>query len=130
MMRMQISFDFGNMDWLSDQDDILDVWGETKVFGKTLGGDIVSNKKTLPYIKAMEMAGSDVRKKLQILYSGNDINPDEKIRTVTGIYDQLNIRESSESLASQFIDKAFEYLQKVNIDKKMELTGLQFTDRA
>ena len=121
-------FDFGRNMGLAFQiqDDILDVWGETKVFGKTLGGDIVSNKKTLPYIKAMEMAGSDVRKKLQILYSGNDINQDEKIRTVTEIYDQLNIRESSESLASQFIDKAFEYLQKVNIDdkRKIELTGL------
>ena len=44
------------------QDDLLDVWGDTKVFGKTQGGDIVANKKTFPFVKAMETAtGTQVK---------------------------------------------------------------------
>lgn len=121
-------FDFGRNMGLAFQiqDDILDVWGETKVFGKTQGGDIVSNKKTFPYIKAMEIAGENVRKQLQMLFSGNGMNPEEKIRTVTQLYDQLNVREACESLANQFIDRAFEFLHKVSVDdkRKKELTEL------
>lgn len=121
-------FDYGRNMGLAFQiqDDILDIWGETKVFGKNQGGDIVSNKKTFPYIKAMEMAGEEVRKQLQMLFSGKEMNPEEKIRTVTGLFDQLNIRESSESLANEFINKAFEFLQKVSVDdkRKKELTEL------
>jgi len=121
-------YDFGSNLGLAFQiqDDILDIWGDTKVFGKTQGGDIVSNKKTFPYIKAMEQATGETRKQLQILYSGNETDPDVKIRKVTELFDQLNIKGESESLANYYIDKAFQFLLKVNVDdkRKKELTDL------
>lgn len=121
-------YDFGRNMGLAFQiqDDILDVWGDAKIFGKTQGGDIVSNKKTFPFIKAMEKASGEIRKQLQILFSGQEMDPEAKIRKVTELYDQLNIWGTSESLANDFIDKAFECLRKVNVDekRKKELTGL------
>jgi len=121
-------YDFGRNLGLAFQiqDDILDIWGDTKVFGKTKGGDIVSNKKTFPFIKAMELSTGETRKQLQILFSGSESGPDVKIRIVTELYDQLNIRGESESLANDYIDKAFQCLQKVNVDdkRKKELTDL------
>jgi geranylgeranyl diphosphate synthase type II len=121
-------YDFGRNLGLAFQiqDDILDIWGDTKIFGKTRGGDIVSNKKTFPFIKAMEIATGETRKQLQILFSGNETEPDVKIRKVTELYDQLNIRGVSESLANDYIDKAFQFLLKVNVDdkRKKELTNL------
>ena len=121
-------YDFGRNMGLAFQiqDDILDVWGDTKIFGKTQGGDIVSNKKTFPFIKAMELSTGEIRKQLQILFSGQEMDPEPKIRKVMELYDQLNIRGESESLANDYIDKAFQCLQKVNVDdkRKKELTDL------
>ena len=121
-------YDFGRNMGLAFQiqDDILDVWGDTKIFGKTRGGDIVSNKKTFPFVKAMELATGEIRKQLQIMFSGHEMDPESKIRTVTELYDQLNLRDTSESLANDYIDKAFDFLRKVNVDekRKKELMGL------
>jgi len=108
------------------QDDLLDVWGDTKVFGKTHGGDIVANKKTFPFVKAMEMATGVQLKHLQKLFSGSEPDPDIKVRKVIELYEQLNLREVTETLAYDYINKAFGYLQKVSVDesRKKEMTNL------
>ena len=74
------------------QDDILDTYGDMKVFGKVSGGDIIAGKKTFLYVKAMEIAASDQRKKLQELYSADTSDSEAKIKNVTEIFDQLNIK--------------------------------------
>ncbi len=108
------------------QDDLLDVWGDVKLFGKTSGGDIEANKKTLPFIKAMELAKGDQLKQLQKLFSLADADPETKIKEVIGIFDQLNIKDTTEILAYDYINKAFGFLQKVNVDetRKKEMTDL------
>lgn len=108
------------------QDDLLDIWGDTKVFGKKQGGDIVANKKTFPFIKAFEMASGETLKQLQMLFSTKDPDQETKVSQVTAIYDMLNIRQITETLANDYIDKAFAILQEVSIDnnRKKELTGL------
>ena len=108
------------------QDDLLDVWGDTKVFGKTQGGDIVANKKTYPFVKAMETAAGRQAKQLQALYSGSESDPDTKVRKVIELYEQLNLREITETLAYDYINKAFGFLQKVSVDesRKKEMTNL------
>ena len=108
------------------QDDMLDIWGETKIFGKTQGGDIVANKKTFPFIKAIETANGKQGKQLQALFSGSEPDPREKVRKVTEIYDQLNLREITETLAYDYINKAFGFLQRVSVDekRKKEITNL------
>lgn len=100
------------------QDDMLDIWGETKIFGKNQGGDIVSNKKTFPYVKAMETASGKQVKQLQALFSGSEPDPQEKVRKVTGLYEQLNLKEITETLAYDYINMAFGFLQKVTVDEK------------
>jgi len=108
------------------QDDLLDIWGDTKIFGKKAGGDIVTDKKTFPLIKALELASGDSKKQLQSLYNNKDLDPEIKIKQVISIYDELNIREVTETLANDFFDKAFSLLQKVGVDdnRKKELTDL------
>jgi len=106
------------------QDDLLDIWGDTRIFGKKQGGDIVANKKTFPLVKAFEIASGKQLKQLQKQFSEKDTDPEEKIMNVIGIYDQLNIRQITEELANDYISKAFGFLEKVNAGdkRKKELT--------
>jgi geranylgeranyl diphosphate synthase type II len=108
------------------QDDILDIWGDVKIFGKASGGDIVANKKTFPLVKAMEVAKGNDLKQLQKLLSVKDIEPETKIREVVAILDQLEIKDGTEVLAYDFVNKALGFLQKVNVDdaRKKEMTNL------
>jgi geranylgeranyl diphosphate synthase type II len=100
------------------QDDLLDIYGDIKVFGKVTGSDIVANKKTLPYINAMEKADGKQQKELQRLFSSEDSNPEAKVKSVIDIYNQLNIKAITENFASKYINLAFEFLDKVGIDQK------------
>lgn len=108
------------------QDDLLDVWGDSKIFGKKSGGDIVANKKTFPLVKAMETASGEQLKQLQKLFARKDTDPETKIRKVKNIYDQLNIKDITEILAYDYINKAFGFLQKTTVDesRKKEITNL------
>jgi geranylgeranyl diphosphate synthase type II len=108
------------------QDDLLDIWGDSKVFGKTQGGDIVANKKTLPLVKAMEKASGEQRRILQELFKSEDTDHETKVRKVISLYDELNIRHITETEARNYINKAFGFLQKVAVDeeRKKEITDL------
>lgn len=108
------------------QDDLLDIYGDAKVFGKMAGGDIVANKKTFLLIKALETASSAQSRKLHELFSQNDTDPELKIREVVSIYDELNINSLTENIANEFFNSAFSLLEKVSVDRerKKELTLL------
>jgi geranylgeranyl diphosphate synthase type II len=108
------------------QDDLLDIWGNTKVFGKTSGNDIVANKKTYPLVKALEIASASQLKQLQEQLSLKDPEPEEKVKKVISLFDQLNIKEITETLANDFIDRAFSLLRKVSVDeiRKKELENI------
>jgi geranylgeranyl diphosphate synthase, type II len=108
------------------QDDLLDIYGDVKVFGKTSGGDIVTNKKTFPFIKAMELASGDILKKLQEQFIIKEFDPETKVKTVMNIYDQLNIKTITENLANDYIKKSFNLLEKVDVnsERKKELFQL------
>jgi geranylgeranyl diphosphate synthase, type II len=108
------------------QDDLLDVYGESGVFGKTSGGDIVSNKKTFLLVRALEIASGKTRKALEEQIRMKNPDPAEKIRTVTSIYDSLNIRSVTEELANEYITASLGHLEKACADpkRKRELTSL------
>ncbi len=105
------------------QDDLLDTYGDVKVFGKISGGDIVASKKTFLYVKAMEIANSEQKKKLQEEYLADTSDPDSKIRTVTDIYDQVNVRSITTTLANDYFSTALGFLEKVGVpaERKEEL---------
>ncbi|MFL5730811.1 MAG: polyprenyl synthetase family protein [Cytophagaceae bacterium] len=93
------------------KDDLLDIYGDEKSFGKKKAGDITANKKTFLLIKALEAAGNEDKKILKDLYSSSGIQDDEKIRKVMAIYDKLGIK----SLTEKKIDDYFkEGLKKIS----------------
>jgi geranylgeranyl diphosphate synthase type II len=108
------------------QDDLLDIYGDIKVFGKILGGDIISNKKTFMLVKAMESASVAQAKVLHEQFSLKEFDPGTKVKKVTEIYDQLNIRHISETLANDYINTAFNLLGKVGStnERKAELVNI------
>ncbi len=105
------------------QDDLLDTYGDSKVFGKISGGDIVASKKTFLYVKALEIANSEQKKKLQEEYMAEIPDPETKVKRVTDIYDQLNIKYIAENLAGDYFKTAVSLLEKVGVpqERKEEL---------
>jgi geranylgeranyl diphosphate synthase, type II len=108
------------------QDDLLDIYGDAKVFGKIPGRDIVTNKKTFPFVKAIESAEGKQLKELQRLFSTTPSDPETKVKAVTDIYDQLNIKAITENLAYDYINRSFSVLDKVSADvkRKTELVSI------
>lgn len=98
------------------QDDLLDVYGDPAVFGKAIGGDIVSNKKTYMLINAYQLAGPSQRSELMRWITAVDFDRAEKVAAVTRIYDELGIRGLCEARINQYFDRASEYLVAVGVD--------------
>jgi len=94
------------------QDDLLDTYGDMKVFGKISGGDIIAGKKTFLYVKATEIASREQRKRLEDIYLSETSDTETKIKNVTEIYDQLKIRRISEDLAADYIRTALSFIGK------------------
>lgn len=82
------------------QDDILDVYGNPKTFGKAIGGDICANKKTALLITAMELADAETKAEL-LQWMMSIEKKEEKIAAVTELYNRLNVRESCEVIMEQ-----------------------------
>jgi len=100
------------------QDDLLDVYGDSFVFGKKIGNDIVTNKKTYLMIKALELATGEQQKKLYELLSGTDFEPEEKIITISKIYNELNIKLLTENIINQYFDKASLNLENITVESE------------
>ncbi|MBS3737809.1 polyprenyl synthetase family protein [Mesohalobacter halotolerans] len=105
------------------QDDLLDVYGNPKTFGKQVGGDIIENKKTFLYLKALELSSEDDRNQLKHLFSINPKNTQAKIETVKQIYDQYEIKSISSERIERYKQKALLSLNQLNLpdDKKQKL---------
>ena len=110
------------------QDDILDVYGDPDKFGKQVGGDILSNKKTFLLIKALELADAGSLKELQHWLSGTDFPPKKKVDAVTAIYDQLNIRQFAWEAMHTYVKKAFDSLDAVNLPENAKQVLRDFAD--
>ena len=105
------------------QDDLLDVYGDPKVFGKNIGGDITSNKKTYMLINALNLANEKQRQELKKWIAAKDFDRNEKVKAVTKLYDEIGIRQLCERKMDEYYDRALEYLAKVNVaeERKKEL---------
>jgi geranylgeranyl diphosphate synthase type II len=105
------------------QDDILDVYGDPDKFGKQVGGDIISNKKTYLLIKALELAGANEKQTLDLWINATEFDATEKVTAVTAVYNSLNIRQYAQQAMQTFADKAFEALDQISLpeDRKQYL---------
>lgn len=98
------------------QDDLLDAFGDEGLFGKKTGGDIVANKKTFLYLKALECCGDD-EKMLRSLYSGRNHNDEDKVKQVLGIFKKAGVREHTELAITEYFKKAMQSLDNISLDE-------------
>jgi geranylgeranyl diphosphate synthase type II len=102
------------------QDDYLDAFGNPETFGKQVGGDIIENKKTYLYLKAMEFASANEKEQLLHLFSFQSSENTDKINSVKGIFNQTGASAATQKAIENYTFKALETLAKMNIgnDKK------------
>ena len=105
------------------QDDLLDVYGDPAVFGKAIGGDITSNKKTYMLINAFNRANDKQRAELTRWIDAKTFNREVKVAEVTRLYDEIGIRQLCEEKINYYFELARKTLDQVNVaeDRKTQL---------
>jgi geranylgeranyl diphosphate synthase type II len=108
------------------QDDLLDTFGDAEHFGKQIGGDIMAGKRTYLYLKAMELADEQTRAQLQHLLQEDQLPPEEKVKLVKDLYENLGVAEATERLRTDYYEAALEALEKIPVseDRKAGLRHL------
>ena len=90
------------------RDDLLDVYGDPRTFGKRVGGDILCNKKTYLLIKALENANPMQRQELNRWLSAEEYQPEAKIEAIKQVYDELNLKAVVEKLIHRYYHASLE----------------------
>lgn len=111
------------------QDDYLDVYGDPKVFGKAIGGDITSNKKTYMLINAYNRADEETRRELHHWIGVKDFNREEKIHAITDIYNRLNINRLAEEKIRQYFEESRQYLDSISVDESRKQVLREYTEK-
>ena len=110
------------------QDDLLDVYGDPKVFGKAIGGDITSNKKTYMLINAYNRANDEQRKELEHWIGAKEFNRQEKVAAVTRLYDAIGIRQLCEDKINYYFQQASQTLSEVNVPEERKAQLRKYMD--
>lgn len=100
------------------QDDWLDVYGDPKVFGKNIGGDILCNKKTYMLITALEQADEDQRKELERWLTATDFIPAEKISAVTTLYNNIGVGKRCEEMVEAYYSDGLAVLDSIALPEE------------
>lgn len=105
------------------QDDYLDVYGDPKVFGKNIGGDITSNKKTFMLINALLKAEGEDKQELMRWIEATEFDRNEKVAAVTALYNKLGIDRLAQQKIEYYFAESEKFLDavKVNDERKAEL---------
>ena len=108
------------------QDDYLDVYGDPKVFGKKIGGDILCDKKTFMLINALLHASDEDRAELERWIGNKDCNPDEKIQAVTTLYTKIGVHRMAQERTDAYYAEAEACLNEVSLpeERKQMLRGI------
>ena len=109
------------------QDDLLDVYGDEKVFGKAIGGDITSNKKTYMLINAVNRADAAQRAELMRWIEAKQFDRQEKIAAVTRLYDEIGIRRLCEEKINYYFEQSKKYLEQVSVADERKAYLRQYT---
>lgn len=97
------------------QDDYLDAFGDQAVFGKQIGGDIIENKKTYLYLKALELADESSAEQLSHLYSIAPENPKSKVETAKQIFIDSGAQKATTAKIKEYTQLAFDHLEQINV---------------
>lgn len=108
------------------QDDYLDTFGDAKTFGKKIGGDILENKKTILYIKALENASATQKETLLRYYSSDNFPEAEKIQAVSDIFQQTKSDVFLREEIKNYTQKAFQFLDALEVSNEKKDILRQF----
>ena len=127
----EILYDFGEQIGLAFQlqDDYLDVYGDFKTFGKRIGGDILCNKKTYMLINAQLLANDSQRKELEYWLTAKDYDEEEKIKSVTHLYDEIGIPQIARKKIEYYYSLAEQSLAKVNLPEEKKSLLWQYAQQ-
>jgi geranylgeranyl diphosphate synthase type II len=102
------------------QDDYLDAYGDPETFGKQVGGDIIENKKTYLYLKALENGSQENKESLMHLFSIQPEDTMEKVEAVMGIFNESKAPEAIKEAIESYTEKAFQILETLEIEAKQK----------
>ncbi len=123
----QLLYDFGVDVGVGFQlkDDLLDVFADQAKFGKQVGGDIISNKKTFLLIKALELAKGIDKEELHHWLGKKEFDKEEKVSAIKTIYNRLGIKQLTEEKMNYYFEKGFRGYQAVGFKNKTYFTLLK-----
>lgn len=110
------------------QDDFLDTFGDPEKVGKRPGGDIVQNKKTCLIIKALELADPATKQELATLYGSTTTDPEQKVKDVIRIFNQLGIPDFVRELRNDHQARAYQHLDAVQAPQERKALLRQLAD--
>lgn len=108
------------------QDDILDVYADASKFGKQVGGDIIANKKTYLYLKAISSANTE--QNLVFEQQMNNSKHEEKVQVIRELYNQLEVRKHAEQTMNAYYQKAMHHLQNIQVDENNKAPLIALSD--
>lgn len=111
------------------QDDYLDVYGDSKVFGKAIGGDIASNKKTYMLINAFNRATEEQRKELRKWVDADTFDRQEKVESMTNLYNQIGIDRLAQQKMLYFFNESRRYIDAVSVPEERKRELRQYAER-
>jgi len=100
------------------QDDYLDAFGNPETFGKQVGGDIIENKKTFLYLKALELSDQTEKQVLKVLFSEKLTKNHKKIEKVKSIFISSKAAEKTKKEIEKYTQRAFITLESISISEK------------
>lgn len=123
-------YDFGVAIGIGFQlkDDLLDVYADQEKFGKQVGGDIISNKKTFLLLKALELANTEQKAKLDHWLAAVTFNKVDKVEAVTAIYNEIGIRELTSEKIDAWFAKGFKALEVLDVPADRKQPLITFTE--
>jgi geranylgeranyl diphosphate synthase type II len=110
------------------KDDLLDVYGDPEKFGKQVGGDIISNKKTFLLIEALERAQGDDKAELNRWLTVTDFDKDQKVAAVTALFTKLEIDKLTETKINQYFATGFETIKQLPIAQTRKQPLIDFIE--
>lgn len=104
------------------QDDLLDTYGDSHIFGKRIGGDIVANKKTFLTVIGFSLAKGKQLELLNGYFKAENIDPDKKIEGVIRIYDEIGVKDLAEKKIEEYFSLSKASLEKIGIKPEQKQT--------
>jgi geranylgeranyl diphosphate synthase type II len=106
------------------KDDLLDVFADQAKFGKQVGGDIISNKKTFLLIKALELAEGADAEELNFWLTQQQFDKVEKVSAVRNLYEKLGVKSLTVEKMESYFDAGFAQLEGIHYSDQKHYQAL------